>query len=110
MAQTNKEHCRNYQQRKREQDTAADRRRTAARTRRQSKRESPASATIFPLLQTIMQEWEATVGPMKFNLDALRASDQTGISRAISSRAGAASKLVAMGVPLAEALDLAGIE
>ena len=43
MAQTNKEHCRNYQQRKREQDTAADRRRTAARTRRQSKRESPAN-------------------------------------------------------------------
>ena len=43
MSQTNKEVCRNYQQRKREQDTAADRRRTAARTRRQSKREAPAN-------------------------------------------------------------------
>ena len=69
-----------------------------------------ASATIFPLLQTIMQEWEATVGPMKFNLDALRASDQTGISRAIGSRAGAVSKLVAAGVPLPEALSIAGID
>ena len=57
-----------------------------------------------------MQEWEATVGPMKFNLDALRASDQTGISRAIGSRAGAVSKLVAAGVPLPEALSIAGID
>ena len=35
--------CASYQQRKRERDTAADRRQTAARTRRQSKREAPAN-------------------------------------------------------------------
>ena len=40
---TNKEVCKAYQQRKRERDEAADRRRTAARTRRQSKREAPAN-------------------------------------------------------------------
>ena len=44
MSQTNKEVCKAYQQRKRERDAAAARRRTAARVRRQSKREaSPAN-------------------------------------------------------------------
>ena len=37
----NADRCASYQQRKRERDTATDRRRTAARTRRQSKREAP---------------------------------------------------------------------
>ena len=69
-----------------------------------------ASATIFPLLQTIMQEWESKVGPMKFNLDALRASDQVGISRALGSRATTVSKLVSAGVSLDEALSLAGVD
>ena len=69
-----------------------------------------ASATIFPLLQTIMQEWSRKVGPMTFDLSALRASDQVGISRALGSRANAVSKLVASGVPLDQALDLAGID
>ena len=39
---TNKEVCAGYQGRKRDRNDAADRRRTAARTRRQSKREQPA--------------------------------------------------------------------
>ena len=39
--QTNKEACKAYQGRKRDREAAADRRRTAARTRRQSKREAP---------------------------------------------------------------------
>ena len=63
-----------------------------------------SSATIFPMLQTIMQEWEATVGPMKFNLDALRASDQVGISRALGSKAKAVQSLVQSGMALDEAL------
>ena len=42
MSQTNKEVCKAYQQRKRERDAAADRRRIAGRTRRQSKRVVPA--------------------------------------------------------------------
>ena len=40
--QTNKEACKAYQGRKRDREAAADRRRTAARTRRQSKRLVPA--------------------------------------------------------------------
>ena len=69
-----------------------------------------SSATVSPLLQTIMQEWRRLVGPMTYDLSDLRASDQTGISRAIGSRAGAVSKLVAAGVPLPEALEIAGID
>ena len=41
--QTNKAACAAYQGRKREKDADADRRRTAARTRRQAKREAPAN-------------------------------------------------------------------
>ena len=69
-----------------------------------------ASATIFPLLQTIMQEWSRKVGPVTFDLSALRASDQVGISRALGSRANAVSKLVLAGVSLDEALSLAGVD
>ena len=43
MPQTNKERSKAYQGRKRDREDAADRRRTAARTRRQSKREAPAN-------------------------------------------------------------------
>ena len=69
-----------------------------------------SSATIFPLLQTITQEWEATVGPMKFNLDALRASDQVGISRALGSKAKAVQSLVQSGMALDEALAVVEID
>ena len=69
-----------------------------------------ASATIFPLLQTIMQEWGRLVGPMKFDLSDLRASDQTGISRAVGSRAVAFKNFVAGGVDVDRALQLAGLD
>ena len=69
-----------------------------------------SSATIAPLLDIVMQEWRRLVGPITYNLDALRASDQTGISRAVGSRAGAVQKLVAAGVDLNEALQMAGID
>ena len=69
-----------------------------------------SAATVAPLLQAIAAEWEAKVGPLKFNLDALRASDETARARAVGSRANAVSKLVASGVPLAEALELAGVD
>ena len=45
MSQTNKEVCKAYQQRERDRNDAADRRRTAARTRRQSKRLVPDNPT-----------------------------------------------------------------
>ena len=69
-----------------------------------------ASATIFPLLQTIMQEWVRLVGPMTFNLDAMRAADQTGISRALGSKAKAVQSLVQSGMALDEALAVAEID
>ena len=69
-----------------------------------------SSATIGPLLDIVMQEWRRLVGPITYNLDALRASDQTGISRAVGSRATAVQKLVAAGVDLNEALQMAGID
>ena len=69
-----------------------------------------ASATIFPLLQTIMQEWVRLVGPMEFNLDAMRAADQTGISRAFGSKAKAVQSLVQSGMALDEALAVAEID
>ena len=69
-----------------------------------------AAATISPLLQSIAAEWRAKVAPLEFNLDALRASDETARARAVGSRAGAVSKLVASGVSLDEALLLAGVD
>ena len=69
-----------------------------------------SSATITPLLEVVMQEFGAKVGPISYNLDALRASDQVSISRALGSRANAVSKLVASGVGLDEALSIAGID
>ena len=69
-----------------------------------------SSATIAPLLSIIQREWQAKIGELSWNLDVLRASDQTAISRAIGSRAGAVQKLVLSGVPLDEALSLAGVD
>ena len=69
-----------------------------------------AAATISPMLETIAAEWRAKVAPLEFNLDALRASDETARARAVGSRAGAVSKLVASGVSLDEALLLAGVD
>ena len=69
-----------------------------------------ASSTIAPLLRTVQTEWEAKIAALKFNLDALRASDETARARALGSRAQAVSKLVASGVSLDEALSLAGVD
>ena len=69
-----------------------------------------AAATISPLLETIAAEWRAKVAPLSFNLDGLRASDETARARAIGSRSNAVSKLVAAGVDLSEALSLAGVD
>ena len=69
-----------------------------------------SSATIGPLLQIVMQEWGAKVGPIQFNLDALRASDEVSRARAVGSRANAVSRLVASGMALDEALAVAGVD
>ena len=69
-----------------------------------------SSATVFPLLQTIVSEWTRLVGPMEFNLDAMRAADQTGISRAFGSKAKAVQSLVQSGMALDEALAVAEID
>ena len=69
-----------------------------------------AAATVAPILGVVKTEWEAKVAPLKFNLDGLRASDETARARATGSRAGAVQKLVLSGVPLDEALQLAGVD
>ena len=69
-----------------------------------------SSATIAPLLDVVMQEWRRLVGPITYNLDALRASDQTGISRAIGSKAKAVQSFVQSGMALDEALIKAGVD
>ena len=69
-----------------------------------------AASTIAPLLGAIKNEWETKIAPLTFNLDALRASDETARARALGSRANAVSKLVASGVELDEALLLAGVD
>ena len=69
-----------------------------------------SSATISPMLQTVVSEWSRKVGPMEFNLDALRAADDVSKSRALGSRANAVSKLVSAGVDLSEALSMVGID
>ena len=44
-----------------------------------------AFSTITALLQTVIREWERKVGPLQFNLDALRAADEVSRARAVGS-------------------------
>ena len=69
-----------------------------------------SSATIGPLLDVVMQEWRRLVGPITYNLDALRASDQVSISRALGSKAKAVQSLVQSGMALDEALAVVEID
>ena len=69
-----------------------------------------AATTINSTLLTIQTEWAAKVGPLDFSLDGLRASDETARARAVGSRANAVSRLVTSGVPLDQALALAGVD
>ena len=69
-----------------------------------------ALSTVIPLLQTVMGEFERLVGPMTFDLAKLRASDAVSIARATGSKARAVSELVQSGMPLSEALSVAGID
>ena len=69
-----------------------------------------SSATISPLLGVVMHEWQVKVGPIKFNLDALRASDEVSRARAVGSKANAVSRLVDSGLPLDQAMAVVGIE
>ena len=69
-----------------------------------------AFSTVTALLQTVIREWERKVGPLQFNLDALRAADEVSRARAVGSRANAVSRLVASGVELDQALAIAGVD
>ena len=69
-----------------------------------------AHSTITTILQTVILEWERKVGPLQFNLDALRAADEVSRARAIGSRAVAVSRLVASGMDLPQALAVVGID
>ena len=69
-----------------------------------------AFSTITALLQNVIREWERKVGPLQFNLDALRAADEVSRARAVGSRANAVSRLVASGMDLPQALEVVGID
>ena len=69
------------------------------------------STTIQNLMVTIAREWESKMGTaLQWNLDQLRSSDEVSRARATGSRAQAVSKLVDSGVPLPQALAIAGID
>ena len=69
------------------------------------------STTIQNILVTIAREWEAKMGTaLQWDLDQLRSSDEVSRARATGSRAQAVSKLVDSGVPLPQALALAGVD
>ena len=68
------------------------------------------STTVQNLLVTIAREWESKMGTeLQWNLDQLRSSDEVSRARATGSRANAVSRLVDSGVPLPQALAIAGI-
>ena len=69
-----------------------------------------AATTIASILKAIQTEWQSKVGPLSYSLDGLRASDETARARAVGSRANAVSRLVTSGVPLDQALALAGVD
>ena len=69
------------------------------------------STTVQNLMVTIAREWESKMGTaLQWNLDQLRSSDEVSRARATGSRAQAVSKLVDSGVPLPQALAIAGID
>ena len=70
-----------------------------------------ASTTINNILTTVAREWESKMGTaLEWDLDRLRSSDDVSRARATGSRAQAVSKLVDSGVPLPQALAIAGID
>ena len=68
-----------------------------------------AASTIAPLLTLIQVEWQAKIGPLTFELDALRAGDISARARAIGSRASAFKNLQAGDVEVERALSLSGL-
>ena len=69
------------------------------------------STTVQNLLVTIAREWIEKMGTeLQWNLDQLRSSDEVSRARATGSRAQAVSRLVDSGVPLPQALAIAGID
>ena len=68
-----------------------------------------AAETLGGIFAAIRAEWESKVGPLQISLDKLRASDETARARAFGSRSNAVQKLVASGVEVGKALELAGL-
>ena len=70
-----------------------------------------ASTTIGNTLETIAREWETKMGTaLEWDLDRLRSSDEVSRARAVGSRANAVSRLVDSGLPLNQALSIAGVD
>ena len=69
-----------------------------------------AASTINPLLEIIRIEFQAKIGPLSIEMEALRAGDIAARSRAVGSRSVAFKNFVANGIEVERALVLAGIE
>lgn len=69
-----------------------------------------AATTISALVEAIKIEWELKIGELDISMDRLRAGDISARARAVGSRSNAFKNLVAGGVPVARALQLAGLE
>ena len=68
-----------------------------------------AASTIAPLLGAVKNEWEAKIAPLKYDLNELKAADQTARSRSLGSRATAFKNLVGAGLDIERALSLSGL-
>ena len=69
-----------------------------------------AASTVTPLLTLIQTEWTEKIGPLNFELDALRAGDIAARGRVLSQRATAVKNLVGAGLNIERALVLAGLD
>ena len=68
-----------------------------------------SASTVSPILRAVQTEWGQKVAPLQFNLDGLRASDETARARALGSRSAAFKNLVAGGLDIERALSLSGL-
>ena len=69
-----------------------------------------AASTINGLLEIIRVEFQAKIGPLSIETEALRAGDIAARSRAVGSRSVAFKNFVANGIEVERALVLAGLD
>ena len=69
-----------------------------------------AASTINGLLEIIRLEFQAKIGPLSIEMEALRAGDIAARSRAVGSRSVAFKNFMAAGLDIERALSLSGLD